>query len=54
MPSNYDSQTRLCARQAGPAQYDEKLALPPNGECTGELRLAAKPRLAGKALARRL
>jgi|GEM_PF-2189721 hypothetical protein len=54
MPANYDSQTRPCARQAVPAQYDKKFALPPRGECTGELRLAAKPRFAGKALARRL
>jgi hypothetical protein len=43
-----------CARQAVPAQYDKKFALLPRGECTGELRLAAKPRFAGKALARRL
>ena len=35
-------------------EYDKKFALPPRGECTGELRLAAKPRFAGKALARRL
>jgi hypothetical protein len=54
MPANYDSQARLCARQTIPAQHDKKFTLPPRGECTGELRLAAQPRLAGKLLARRL
>jgi hypothetical protein len=54
MPANYDSQARLCTRQVISARYDKKFPLPTRGECTRKLRLAAKPRLAGKALARGL